>query len=169
MYVGLAWRGGHGKKGLPNREIQCNVRINPMTAPGVPGGTSGKESICQCRRCKRSGFDPWVRKNPWSRKWQPSPVFLPGKFHGQRSLVSYSSWGGRELNATEPLGPAHSNDWSRLTFQLLHPQLPICDSPSRLNAPQAFFQLPAFGPALPTASLFLVLFQPHFRPQMLFL
>ena len=44
---------------------------------------SGKESSCRCRRCRRPGFDPWVGKIPWSRKWQPTPVFLPGKSHGQ--------------------------------------------------------------------------------------
>ena len=47
---------------------------------------SGKESSCQRRRGKRQVFGPWVGKAPWSRKWQPTPVFLPGKFHGQRSL-----------------------------------------------------------------------------------
>ena len=41
----------------------------------------GKESACQCRRWKRCGFDPWVGKIPWRRKWQPTPVFLPGKSH----------------------------------------------------------------------------------------
>ena len=46
-----------------------------------------KKSACQCRRCKRCGFDPWVGKIPWRRKWQPTQVFLPRKFHGQRSLV----------------------------------------------------------------------------------
>ena len=40
-------------------------------------------------QCRRLGFDPWVRKIPWKRKWQPTPVFLPEKSHGQRSLVSY--------------------------------------------------------------------------------
>ena len=45
---------------------------------------SGKESTCQCRRCKEHGFNPWVEKIPWSREWQPTPEFLPGKFHGQR-------------------------------------------------------------------------------------
>ena len=60
---------------------------------GLPWWLSGKESICQCRRHKRCGFDHWVRKIPWSRKWQPTSVFLPGKFHGQRSLVGYSSRG----------------------------------------------------------------------------
>ena len=43
-----------------------------------PGGTSGKEPTCQCRRLKRPGFHPWVGKIPWRKKWQPSPVFLPG-------------------------------------------------------------------------------------------
>ena len=53
---------------------------------GLPRWRSGKESACQCRRLKRQGFDPWSRKIPWKRKWQPTPVFLPGKSHGQRSL-----------------------------------------------------------------------------------
>ena len=42
---------------------------------GFPGGASGKESACQCRRCKRRGFNPCFRKIPWNRKWQPTPVF----------------------------------------------------------------------------------------------
>ena len=57
---------------------------------GFPGGTSGKESACQCRRHKRSGFDPWVGKIPWRRAWQPTPVFLPGESHGQKSLMGYT-------------------------------------------------------------------------------
>ena len=57
---------------------------------GFPGGSVLKESACQCRRPR---FDPWVRKIPWRRKWQPISVFLPGKSHGQRSLVGYSLWG----------------------------------------------------------------------------
>ena len=43
----------------------------------------------------------WVRKIPCNRKWQPTPVFLPGKFHGQRSLAGYSPWGHKELDMTE--------------------------------------------------------------------
>ena len=54
---------------------------------GLPWGLSGKESVCQCRRC---GLDPWAGKIPWEKKLQPTPVFLPGKSHGQRSLVGYS-------------------------------------------------------------------------------
>ena len=55
---------------------------------------SGKEPACQCRR---HGFNPWVGKIPWRRKWQPTPVFLSGKSHGQRSLMDYSSWGHRRV------------------------------------------------------------------------
>ena len=57
---------------------------------GFPGSASGKEPTCQCRRCKRCGFDPWVGKIPWKREWQPTPVFLPGESHGQGSLEGYS-------------------------------------------------------------------------------
>ena len=57
---------------------------------GFPGGASGKEPVCQCWRHKRLGFHPWVRKIPWRRAWQPTPVFLPGESLGQRSLVGCS-------------------------------------------------------------------------------
>ena len=50
---------------------------------------------------KRCGFDPWVRKIPWRRKWQPTLVFLPGKPHGQRGLQGYSPWGHKESDMTE--------------------------------------------------------------------
>ena len=50
---------------------------------------------------KRLGFNPWVGKIPWSRKWQPPLVFLPGKFHGQRSLAGYNHGGHTELDTTE--------------------------------------------------------------------
>ena len=53
---------------------------------GFPGGPSGKVSTYQSRRWKRCGFSPWVRKIPWRKAWQPTPVFLPGEFQGQRSL-----------------------------------------------------------------------------------
>ena len=65
---------------------------------GLRKWCSDKESACQCRRY---GFHPWVRKIPWSRKWQPTPVFLPGELHGQRSLLGYSPWGGKESDMTE--------------------------------------------------------------------
>ena len=70
---------------------ECTLSPNTRS-PGLPRWLSGKESTCQGRswRCR---FDPWVRKVPWRRKWQPSPVFLPGKSHEQRSLAGYSPWG----------------------------------------------------------------------------
>ena len=51
----------------------------------LPRWLRGKESACWCTRCKRCGFDPWVGKIPWNRKRQPTPIFLPGNFYGQRS------------------------------------------------------------------------------------
>ena len=56
---------------------------------------------CQCRRRKRHGFHPWVVKIPWRRKWQPTPVFLLWKSHGQRNLASCSPWGGKESDRIE--------------------------------------------------------------------
>ena len=58
---------------------------------------SGKEPTGQCRRCR---FHPWVRKILWRMEWQPTPVFLPGEYHGQRSLVGYSSPDGKESDMT---------------------------------------------------------------------
>ena len=54
-----------------------------------------------CLQCRRPGFDPWVKKIPWRRKWRPTPVLSPGKFHKQRSLVGYCPWGCKELDTTE--------------------------------------------------------------------
>ena len=56
-----------------------------------------------CLQCRRPGFDPWVGKIPWRRKWQPTPAFLLGKSHGQRSLVGCSPWGHKESGTTERL------------------------------------------------------------------
>ena len=60
-------------------------------------------SASVCRQCGRPRFDPWVGKIPWRRKWKSSPGLLPGKSHGQRSLVGYSPWGRKELDTTERL------------------------------------------------------------------
>ena len=61
---------------------------------GHPQRLSGKKPACQSGRRK---FDPWVRKNPWRRKWQPTPVFLPGKSHRESSLEGYSPWGRKRV------------------------------------------------------------------------
>ena len=67
---------------------------------GLPRWLSSKESNCQRRR---HGFYPWVGKILWKRKWRPTPVFLLGKFHGQRSLAGYSPCSHRESDTAEPL------------------------------------------------------------------
>ena len=72
--------------------IVNSVWVLTIYTRGFPSWLSGKESACQCRRW---GFNLWVGKIPWRRKWELTPVFLPGKFHGQRSLVGYSPWGPR--------------------------------------------------------------------------
>ena len=56
-----------------------------------------------CLQCKRRGFDPWVGRIPWRRSWLPTPVFLPGKSHGQRGPVGDSPWGHKESDTTERL------------------------------------------------------------------
>ena len=68
---------------------------------GFPGGTSGKEPTCQCKRHKKHRFNPWVGKIPWRRAWQPTPVFLPGESYGQMSLVGYRPSSRTELDTTE--------------------------------------------------------------------
>jgi len=60
------------------------------------GTSDRKESAC-------SAGDSWVGMIPWRRAWQPTPVFLPGKFHGQRSLAGYSLWGHKESDTTKQL------------------------------------------------------------------
>ena len=76
---------------------------------GLPQWHSGKEKLClQCRSCRRLRFGPWVRKIPWRREWQPTPLFLPEEFHGQRSLTGCSPWGHKEQDTTERLSLTHS-------------------------------------------------------------
>ena len=65
---------------------------------GFPWWLKGKRI---CLQCRRPGFNPTVGKIPWRREWLPTPVFLTGKFHRQRSLAGYSSWGRKELDMTE--------------------------------------------------------------------
>ena len=81
----------------------CHILVHlTVFQRGFPRWRSGRESPCQCRRCR---FDPWVGKIPWRRKWQSIPVFFPGKVHGQRSLVGYGQWGWKEPDMTEHACP----------------------------------------------------------------
>ena len=81
--------------------MALNIFIIPCAVFGLPRWRSGKDSACQCRRRKRLGFNLWVRKIPWRRKWQPTPVSLPGKFHGQRSLAGYTVHGSVAKSPTQ--------------------------------------------------------------------
>ena len=71
---------------------------------GFPGDSDGKRILLQCRR---PGFNSWVGSLPWRREWKPTPVFLPEKFHGQKSLAHYSPWCHKELDM---------NEWLTLTL-----------------------------------------------------
>ena len=68
---------------------------------GLPRWLSGKELACQCRRCRRLTFHPWVGKIPWRRAWLPTPVFLLGDPHRQRSLEGCSPQGCKGLDVTK--------------------------------------------------------------------
>ena len=84
-------------------------KISPILV--FPRWSSSKESACQCRRRKRRGLDPRVRKVPWSRKWQPTPAFLPGEFHGKSILAVYSPWDPKESDMTEQLSTPKFYPW----------------------------------------------------------
>ena len=85
----------------PSRPVwRCSVCMSfnkSCVWAGLPWWVNGKEPACQCRR---HGFNPWVRKIPWRRKWQLTLVFLHGKSHGQRNLVGYSPWVAKDLDMT---------------------------------------------------------------------
>ena len=70
------------------------------TRLGFPGGSDSKESVCNAGDLGRI---PGVGKIPWRREWQTGPAFLPGKFHGQKSLVGYNTWYFQELDTIERL------------------------------------------------------------------
>ena len=60
-----------------------------------------KNPLANAGDVRDAGFDPWIRKIPWWRAWQPTPVFLPGESHGQKSLVGYGPQGCKESDVTE--------------------------------------------------------------------
>ena len=99
------------------REVHTGNQV-PRVLLGLPWWLSGKESACQCRRYR---FNPWVGKIPWRREWLPTPVSLPGEFHGQRSLADYSPWSSKESDMTEPLNTTNK---VLLTAFLLCPHHP---------------------------------------------
>ena len=121
---------------------QGSISLKIKGRLGLSWWLSGKACTCQCMR---PGFEPWVREIPWRRKWEPTPVFLPGKFHGQRSLVGYSPWGckriGHNLAAKQPKGGWVPNSVFKQVAlyhvnKLLDPILEIH------TAPLPYFKLP---------------------------
>ena len=92
-----------------------------------PRWLSGKESACQCRRPR---FNSWVGKIPWRRKWQPTPVFLPGESHGQRSLAGCSPRGCKELQMSNWACPHVVFDKQ---MSGTNPHTPVCVLPFSLD------------------------------------
>ena len=88
---------------VPWTARRSNQSILKEISPG-PLWLSWQRSHLQCRR---PGFDPWIGKTPWRSEWQPTPVFLPGEFQGQRTVAGYSLWGPKESDTTERLTHTH--------------------------------------------------------------
>ena len=107
----LAFPGGS----LKESTWQCRGGQKCGLIVGLPRCFGDKQSTCKCRK---RGFSPWVRKIVWRRQWEPTPVFLPGKSHGQGSLVGYSPWGcirvGWDLVAKQQQTTATSSCFTRL-------------------------------------------------------
>ena len=85
----------------------CRLRTTKNTGRSGSSGSYGLPCWLRwqriCLQCRKSRFYPWVRKIPWRRRWQPTPIFLPGESHGQRGLASYSPWGCKKWGTNERL------------------------------------------------------------------
>ena len=114
---------------------------------GFPIRARGKELACQCRRHKRCRFHLWFGKIPWRRAGQPTPVFLPGESHGQRSLAGYSPWGCKESARTEATEPKLMHKCSHFTQVIWHKEACLRSSymglePTQCNSWLAHLILP---------------------------
>ena len=97
------------------KNFQCDM----TQLIGFPGGSQWSLLVVKAlpanagdlKRCK---FNPWVRKILWRRAWQPTPIFLPGESHGQRSLVGFSPWGHKKSDMTEATQKAHTTQFMHL-------------------------------------------------------
>ena len=120
---------------LGSQSTSC-LSVCISVPPGVvlPAGASGEEPTCQCRRHKRCGFDPWVRKISWRRAWLPIPALLPGESHrqelGRRQSVAHT-----EVGVTE-----------RLSMHIQPPTQPSCSAPAASSPPLVCSQGRVLGP-----------------------
>ena len=103
--------------------IDIILTTTTIATRGLPRWYTGKESTCQFKRSKGHKLNPWVGKIFWSRKWQTAPVFLPGKFYIQRTLVGCSPWRRKEMDMTEQL---NTNIYSNHRNNNNYIALPTC-------------------------------------------
>ena len=99
---------------------QIFSKLHYILHQSFPGGSVGKEFACNtedCLQCRRPRFDPWVEKIVWRRKWQPTPVLLPEKSHGERSLVGYSPW---VIRVGHSLATKHHHHKTTTIYSNLH-------------------------------------------------
>ena len=110
-------------------------KVAPWFSVGFPGGSVGKESACNSRDVGEHEFNPRLRNIPWRRTWQPTPIFLPGESHGQRSLAGYCPWGDKELDTTE--ATKHTGTWFSIVtfrvFPLFSPHIPSLTPVPRIH------------------------------------
>ena len=124
----LEWQEVFANKTTDKINLQ-NLLIKADHIAGFPGSASSKEPACQCSRCRRLRFDPWVGKIPWRRAWQLSAVFLPGESQGKRSLAGYSSWCYKKSDTTKATQHAHA----RMQLNIRKTNNPIKKSSEDLN------------------------------------
>ena len=92
-----------------------------------------KELACQYKRYKRLRFNSWVRKIPWRKALQPTPVFLPGESNGQRSLVGYSPWGSKESDTIAQHTPSIRSYGLGAQYHQRAPYFPIPSTDAHHN------------------------------------
>ena len=120
MFPGALWAGLFVPVRTLLRPWKCHFTkpipclISSVLKLGASPVTQQLRICLQCRSHKRHKFDPWVGKMPWMRAWQPTTVFLPGEYHGPRSLVSCSTQDCKELDMTEVTQHACMYTWTEL-------------------------------------------------------
>ena len=105
-----------------------------------PGGSDSKSVCLQCRRL---GFDPWIGKILWRRKWQPTPVILPGKSHGRRSRVGYRPWDRKESDMAEDFTFTSATCSVALRVSIIQTTTPVLLSGSQTLLPILRSSLPS--------------------------